>query len=162
MVKRILARLSYANIASTLALFLALGGTAYAAATIGSADIVNNSIRGKDIHNHTIAGKDIKSGVLTPKLYANIASDGTLHVGRGVLSSTRAGNGFYVVRFNRNITNCVLLGSIASTSSTNPESRTIGVAYYTGNSDPREAFVLIRNDFADTRDDADFSIAAFC
>jgi hypothetical protein len=162
MVPKILARLSYANIASTLALFLALGGTAYAAATIGSADIVNNSIRGKDIHNRTIQNKDIASGVLTPRLYGNIASDGTLDKGRGILSSTRAGNGFYVVRFKRNIRNCVLLASIASTSNINPESRTIGTADYTGNTDNREAFVLIRNDFADTRDDADFSIAALC
>ena len=69
MVSKILARLSYANVAATLALFFALGGTAYAAATIGSADIVNNSVRSADIHNHTLKSKDIASGVLTPKLY---------------------------------------------------------------------------------------------
>ena len=61
MVSKILARLSYANVAATLALFFALGGTAYAAATIGSADIVNNSVRSADIHNHTLKSKDIAS-----------------------------------------------------------------------------------------------------
>ena len=42
---------------SLLALFVALGGTGYAAATIGSSQIKNNSIRGKDVRNSTLTGK---------------------------------------------------------------------------------------------------------
>ncbi len=48
-----------------LALFVALGGTGYAAATIGSGQIKNNSIRGKDVRNSTLAGKDVKRNSLT-------------------------------------------------------------------------------------------------
>jgi hypothetical protein len=40
-------RLTYANVMSTLAVALAIGGgTAYAVATIGSADVINESLRG--------------------------------------------------------------------------------------------------------------------
>jgi hypothetical protein len=48
-----------------LALFIALGGTGYAAATIGSGQIKNNSIRGKDVRNSTLTGKDVKRNSLT-------------------------------------------------------------------------------------------------
>ena len=46
-------RPTHPTIVAYLALFVALGGTAYAAATIGSAEIKDNSIRGKDIRRDT-------------------------------------------------------------------------------------------------------------
>jgi hypothetical protein len=49
-------RLSYANVASTLALVVALSGTAYAAATVTSADIVNRTIKVKDISTGAVFG----------------------------------------------------------------------------------------------------------
>ena len=42
-----------------LALFVALGGTAYAANTVGSDDIIDESIQSVDIKNQTITTKDI-------------------------------------------------------------------------------------------------------
>jgi hypothetical protein len=44
---------------SAMALFVSLGGVGYAAATIGSAQIKDNSVASKDIRNHTIASKDL-------------------------------------------------------------------------------------------------------
>ena len=45
MLARLRSRLTYANVASSIALFIALGtGGAYAADTIGSSDIINESI----------------------------------------------------------------------------------------------------------------------
>jgi hypothetical protein len=159
MVKKVLARLSYANIAATLALFVSLGGTAYAAATIGSAQIKDDSILSRDIHNHTIQGKDIKAGTVMPKLFGNFnGDDGSLVRGTGIKSSSREGTGFYVVTFKRNISNCVVLPAIASIDNVNPGSNTIG----TGIWDTNAVFVLIRSDFADTREDIDFSVGAFC
>ena len=38
--------LTYANVMSTLAVFIALGGSSYAAFQIRSANIANNSVRG--------------------------------------------------------------------------------------------------------------------
>jgi hypothetical protein len=44
-------RLGYANVVATLALVLALGGTAYAAATIGSSEVIDNSLRSVDLRD---------------------------------------------------------------------------------------------------------------
>ena len=50
---------------SAVAIFVALGGTGYAAATVGSAQIKNNSVRGKDVRNSTLTGRDVKRNSLT-------------------------------------------------------------------------------------------------
>lgn len=54
--------LTYANVASTLALVLASGtGAVYAAGEIGSNDIKNNSIRSKDLKNRqSVAARDVR------------------------------------------------------------------------------------------------------
>lgn len=58
--KKIRSNLTYANIAATLALALALGGTgAYAATLITSAMIKNGTIRSVDIHDRTIKIADL-------------------------------------------------------------------------------------------------------
>lgn len=46
------------------ALFMALGGVGYAAATVGSSQLKNNSVQGKDIKNSTVQGKDIKNSTI--------------------------------------------------------------------------------------------------
>lgn len=52
---------------SIIALFVALGGTGYAAATgsIDSREIKNNTVQGKDIRNSTIRGGDVRNNSLT-------------------------------------------------------------------------------------------------
>ena len=55
-------RLSFANVVSMLALFVALGGSSYAAMKVGSDEIVDNSVRGRDIHEDTVRGTDIRDG----------------------------------------------------------------------------------------------------
>jgi hypothetical protein len=219
MISKILARLSYANVIATLALFLALGGTAYAAGTIGSGAIIDNSIRSEDIRNGavksidvsngtiasgdildgtvasgdilddtivsgdisddtvasgdilddtivsgdisngTIAAADMASGVLAPRLFGNFnGDDGSLVRGQGIQSSSRFSTGLYFVTFTQNVTNCVLFSSVTSIDAVNPESVTSGIGYSGG----ATAFVMIRKDFVDTREDADFSVSALC
>jgi hypothetical protein len=58
-------RLTYANVIASIALFIALSGTSYAAIHITSKQIKNNTIRSADIRNYTIRAKDIKKGVLS-------------------------------------------------------------------------------------------------
>ena len=58
-------RLSYANVTATLALFLAAGGTTYAAATIGSSDIKNNAILSRHIKNGQVKNKDLGANAVT-------------------------------------------------------------------------------------------------
>jgi len=74
--RSIRAHLSYANVTATLALFIALGGSSYAALRIGSREIVNNSVRSgdirnnhvrsRDIRNRTILGRDVRRNALGP------------------------------------------------------------------------------------------------
>ena len=61
MLARLRGRLSYANVIATLALFVALGGSAVAAAVITGKDIKNSSLTGKDVKNNSLTGKDVKS-----------------------------------------------------------------------------------------------------
>jgi hypothetical protein len=58
-------RLTYANVMSTLAVFIALGGSSYAALHIDSADIANNSVRSVDVRNRTLTERDFKRNSLT-------------------------------------------------------------------------------------------------
>jgi hypothetical protein len=57
-------RPSASLVIACLALFVALGGVGYAAATIGSAAIVDNSIRSKDVRNNDLRGKDVRANTL--------------------------------------------------------------------------------------------------
>ena len=57
-------RPSASLVIACLALFVALGGVGYAAATIGSAAIVDNSIKSKDVRNNDLRGKDVRTNTL--------------------------------------------------------------------------------------------------
>jgi hypothetical protein len=62
-------RLTYANVAATLALFLALGGSAYATLRVTGANVVDGSLTGADIRNGSLTGADIRNKSLTgPKI----------------------------------------------------------------------------------------------
>ena len=58
-------RLTYANVMATVAVFIALGGTSYAALQIDSGDIANNTVRGVDVRNRTLSDRDVKRNGLT-------------------------------------------------------------------------------------------------
>jgi|SRR4051794_21431542 len=55
---------SPAMLVALAALFVALGGSAYAAIRITGANVVNNSLVGADIKNKALAGRDIKNDSL--------------------------------------------------------------------------------------------------
>src|SRR5215213_5840952 len=57
-------RLTYANVVATLALFVALGGSSYAALSITSKDVKNRSLKGGDLKLDTVTGKEIKESKL--------------------------------------------------------------------------------------------------
>ena len=59
------------NMLGLVAIFIALGGTAYAVNgalpgrnTVGSADIINGQVKGHDIHNGAVKGHDIHKGAV--------------------------------------------------------------------------------------------------
>jgi hypothetical protein len=55
-------RLTYANVVASLALFIALGGVAWAAATIKSGDVVDNSLKSVDLKD----GKGVQGADVVP------------------------------------------------------------------------------------------------
>jgi hypothetical protein len=68
-VARLISRLTYANVVASLALFVALGGGAYAAITlpknsVGSKQIKNGSVKNADLANSAVTGAKVKPGSL--------------------------------------------------------------------------------------------------
>ena len=60
--------LTYANVMVTLLAFVVLaGGTAYAVATIGSAEVINESLRGVDVKDKSLSGADLGVRVRSAK-----------------------------------------------------------------------------------------------
>jgi hypothetical protein len=57
-------KLSFANVVACLALFVALGGSSYAALRVDSSMIANNSVTSKDLKNNGVRGRDIHKGTV--------------------------------------------------------------------------------------------------
>jgi hypothetical protein len=53
-------RLTYANVTATIALFLALGGTSYAAVVITGRNVKDGSLTGADVRNNSLSGSDVR------------------------------------------------------------------------------------------------------
>jgi hypothetical protein len=63
-------RLTFANAVSVIALFVALGGSSYAALIVTSKNVRNNSLTSADIRNNTIRGVDVKDRSLLARDFA--------------------------------------------------------------------------------------------
>jgi hypothetical protein len=55
---------NYANVMATIAMFIALGGSAYAATSLTGRDIQNNTLTGVDVRKGSLGTSDIKNGEL--------------------------------------------------------------------------------------------------
>jgi hypothetical protein len=65
MLSKIRRHLSFANVVSVIALFVALGGVAYAANTIGSPDVIDNSLQSVDLKdNAAVKSVDVRDDTL--------------------------------------------------------------------------------------------------
>jgi hypothetical protein len=67
MFRRLRPHLTYANVVSTLCLFLVLGGGAVAATRITGREIVNGSVGSVDLRNNGVRGKDVTNGTITTR-----------------------------------------------------------------------------------------------
>jgi len=63
--KAIVRRPSPALGVALVALFVALGGSSYAAIKVGTKQIANNSVRSTDLRNNNVRGKDVRKNTLT-------------------------------------------------------------------------------------------------
>src|SRR2546423_2539022 len=70
-------RISYANVASTLALVLALGGVSYAAVKINGSSIKNRTIAAKKVKKNTLTGTEINESKLGKVPLAGLADNAT-------------------------------------------------------------------------------------
>ena len=64
MLSKLSTNLTYANVVSTLCLFIVLGGGAFAATTITGKNVKDSSLTGKDVKNSSLTTSDVKNGSL--------------------------------------------------------------------------------------------------
>jgi len=126
---------SPAMVVALTALFLALGGSAYALVitgksirnnTVTGSDIRNGSLRGKDVHAGSLGGRAIKESTLgivpaAGLAYANarfavVTAGGALARGRSVSSVARTAEGRYQVIFAGDVRNCAYYATVGDTS----------------------------------------------
>jgi hypothetical protein len=154
---------SPALVIACLALFVALGGVAYAAATIDSSDIVDGSIRNRDFKDGTLRGQEAKrngfgGGAIkettldASQLDANdigkvpgagladglsrhavVTATGTLSRGRGATSAARTGEGQYQVVFDADVKACTYFATLGDPADGAPPAGEIGVSSLAGN-----------------------------
>jgi hypothetical protein len=74
---RIVRHISFSNVIAVIALFIALGGAAYAGSKINGKNIVNKSIGGGKLKNETITANKIKKGTITSAQIAPGSIDST-------------------------------------------------------------------------------------
>ena len=104
MLRKLRSRLTYANVMSSIAVFGVLaGGTAYAANTIGSSDIIDGQVKSVDIGDNEVNSADVKDqslntfdvstflgvDVVDGTLTSADVAPGTFVEGRGQLLSNR-------------------------------------------------------------------------
>ncbi|HMO00750.1 MAG TPA: hypothetical protein PKD59_15160 [Miltoncostaeaceae bacterium] len=65
----LLSRITYANVMATFAVFVALGGTAFAAATIGTRDIQNGAVTAPKVRDGAVTAAKLANGAASaPKI----------------------------------------------------------------------------------------------
>jgi hypothetical protein len=112
-----------------IALFVAMGGSAYAVATgsINGREVKNFSLTGKDIKKNGVGGVTITESRLGTVPSAEslshsavVTAAGQFVRGKGVTSAVSVAEGRYQVTFNRNIQGCVTVASVGDPSAATP------------------------------------------
>ncbi|MBL8775967.1 MAG: hypothetical protein JNK12_08555 [Acidimicrobiales bacterium] len=115
--------------ASTLALVVALSGSAYAANSVRSTDIVDGQVKSSDLKDGGVRSVDLRDESVTgadifdksiettdhsfgslgrsPRIFAYVLGDGTIQAGQGV-TVTRQADGFYNVTFSSDVSSCAV------------------------------------------------------
>lgn len=139
MLHRLLNRLSYANVVATLALFIALGGTSYAALklpknSVGSTQIKTGAVHTGEIANRTIRLGDISlsarsslrgqvgsqgpqgpAGAPAMKHFAAVTAAGSFVRGDAKSGGRDTAVGTYVVGFAESVSGCVYDATLGTT-----------------------------------------------
>jgi hypothetical protein len=134
-------RPSVSLVIASLALFVALGGVGYAAATIGSASVVDNSLRSKDVRNNDLRGKDVRTNTLkgpdiAESSLGKVPSAANADSAATAAHATNADNATNAV----NATNAANAGNAGTVGGIGPGALTIG-RYVADGCEPGGAFV---------------------
>lgn len=143
---------SPAMVVALTALFMALGGSAYALVitgksirngTVTGADIKNRSLTGNDVSRNRLGGNAIKEsslGVVPGALVAHgsqrfavVTGAGVTARGRSVASAARTAEGRYQVLFDADIRNCAYYAVIGDHGASQPPQGEIGVSALASN-----------------------------
>jgi len=125
-----------------LALFVALGGGAYAAIVVTGKNVRNGSLTGLDFKQRSlhgsklradsIGGGSIKESTLGPVQalahQAVVTGAGVLARGRGVTGVIRTAAGRYQVAFDRDVRACVYVATVGDVSAAGADTGTATVA----------------------------------
>jgi hypothetical protein len=113
--RRIRKHLTYANVMATLAVFLVLGGGAFAATQISGNDIKNRSIAGKKLMRHTVGRTELTRtlGFQKRVKWALVKANGTIVAQSGGISMSQDSNGDYYLNFGVNLKGKALLATAA-------------------------------------------------
>jgi hypothetical protein len=88
-------RLTFANVVSVLALFVALGGSSYAAIQVTGKNVKNSSLTGRDIKNSSLTSSDVKNRSLLSKDFKR----GQLPAGPRGADGANGTNGFGLLSY---------------------------------------------------------------
>jgi hypothetical protein len=148
MLRRLTDRLTYANVVATMALFIALGGTSYAAIklphnSVGSTQIKTGAVHTGEIRDRTIRLQDISrsaraslhgqtgpqgpqgpAGAPAIKHFASVSSAGGFLRGDAKSGGRDSAIGAYVVGFAESVSGCAYTATLGTTdASTAPAGR---------------------------------------
>ena len=139
--KRFRSKLTYANVMATIAVFIALGGSSYAAFvlprdSVGSKQIRKGAVRSSEIKDRSIALRDISRatrnalrgkqgpqgvpgspGAPAAKYFAAVTGAGSFVRGNAT-SGGRTGVGTYAIGFAQDVSACVYAATLGTTDGT--------------------------------------------
>ena len=95
MLAKLRRRLTFANVVSVLALFVALGGSSYAAIKVTGKNVKNSSLTGADIRNSSLTSSDVKNR----SLLARDFKTGQLPAGPRGADGANGTNGFGLLSY---------------------------------------------------------------
>jgi hypothetical protein len=106
-------------VVASIALFVAVGGISWAAATIGTNDIQNGAVTQRKLHKNAVTKQKIKRQAVTGAklsgdqrtLWAAVRSNGTVADQSGGITVAPLGGGSYVINFHKNVSGRALVAS---------------------------------------------------
>jgi hypothetical protein len=160
--------LSYANVVASVALFLALGGTGYAAlrlprGSVGSAAVRDGALRSRDIRDGTLRRRDFAKRLdIAPVLLRALVTRAGALAGGDARTAERVGPGTYRVGFPSPVAGCAFAATpAAGVNSDGSDVRSAGWVTVESRYPSRVAVVRTR-DAAGVAADEPFHLLAAC